>query len=180
MDLNTKKEEFSYGYLQLLCATNGLALEKTGRAIDNIGIDVIIIGTKKINKIYAPRLDVQVKCTSQDIEKENVVKFKLKVEAYNKLRYEYNYAKTILIVVIVPESLEKWLVVENDRIMLRKCGYWICLKGYPKTENDDTITIDIPKKNIISDQTLLHLLEQESKDRYDLIQKIKNQNNDQH
>ena len=40
MDLNTKKEEFSYGYLQLICATNGLALEKTSRAIDNIGIEI--------------------------------------------------------------------------------------------------------------------------------------------
>jgi hypothetical protein len=178
MDLNSKKEEFSYGYLQLLCATNGLALEKTGRAIDNIGIDVIIKATEKINNIYAPRIDVQVKCTSQDIEKEDVIKFQLKVKTYNQLREENVYVKNILVVVIVPKNLEEWLVVENARMILKKCGYWICLQGYPETENTENITIDIPKDNIITGKTLLNLLEEESKTRYDQIQMIKSKGND--
>lgn len=177
MDLNSKKEEFSYGYLQLLCAINGLALEKTGRAIDNKGIDVMIIGTEKIKEINALRIDAQVKCTSQNIEKEDVIKFRLKVKAYNQLRDENNYSTTILIVVVVPQNEEDWLTVENNEMIFRKCGYWICLKGYPEVKDKSTITIDIPKENIITNKTLLNLVEQEAKNRYDLIQMIKGKNN---
>ncbi len=174
MDTNTKKEEFSYGYLQLLCAINGLALEKTGRAIDNIGIDATITGAGTIRNIYAPRLDVQVKCTSKDIEKEDEIKYELSKKAYDQLRNELTHTKIILIILLVPTDIKDWLIIEEDQLIMKRSGYWICLEGYQETHNSKTISIHIPKENKISNRTILDLIEECSEQRYNEIEMIKN------
>lgn len=173
MDTNAQKEEFSYGYLQLLCAFNGLALERVGRAIDNIGIDATVIGAGTIKNIYAPRLDVQLKCTSKVIEKEDGIKFNLSKKAYDYLRNQFTHTKIILMVVLVPEQISDWLTVQENESSLKKCGYWICLKGYDKTENKESINIHIPKENKIYNRTVLDLIEQCSEERYNEIEMIK-------
>ncbi|MGL6337945.1 MAG: DUF4365 domain-containing protein [Waterburya sp.] len=85
MDTNTRKEEFSYGYLKMIGAKSGIAIENYGRSIDNQGIDIQAVYAGKLDNIYTPRIDAQVKCTSQDIEKEGYIHFPLETKAYELL-----------------------------------------------------------------------------------------------
>lgn len=61
LQLNDRKEEFSYAYIQAVASATGLVVQKSPRMIDNQGIDITI--SYPIGAL--PRIDAQVKCTSQ-------------------------------------------------------------------------------------------------------------------
>lgn len=165
MDTNTKKEEFSYGYLKMIGAKSGLAIENHNRSIDNQGIDISIVYAGEIRNVDTPRIDAQVKCTSQDIEKEDYINFSLDIKTYEKLRSESVYVPIILIVVLVPTDLDEWIDIDNDRTISKKCAYWISLTGFPKSENKESITVKIPKKNLITPESLSNIIKQEAEKR---------------
>ncbi len=165
MDTNTKKEEFSYGYLKMIGAKSGLAIENHGRSIDNQGIDIQIVYAGKIGNIHTPRIDAQVKCTSQDIEKEDYINFSLDIKTYEILRNKFVYVPIILIVVLVPIDLDEWIDINSERTISKKCAYWIFLTGYPTSDNQKSITVKIPKINLITPESLSNIIKQEAEKR---------------
>ena len=163
MTENTKKEEFSYGYIQLICAIAGCAAEITGRVMDNEGIDVRITAPGLTNDVDDVTMKVQVKCTSNlIINKEGSIKYDLKVKNYNKLVGTMSYGKQILIVVNVPENTNNWVDILQDKTLVRKCGYWIDLKGKSKTNNREAVRIDIPQENLLTPNSIQQLILEES------------------
>lgn len=169
MDTNTKKEEFSYGYLKMIGAKSGLAIENHGRSIDNQGIDIQIVYAGKIQNVHTPRIDAQVKCTSQDIEKEDYINFSLDIKTYEILRNQFVYLPIILIVVLVPGNLDEWIDINDERTISKKCAYWISLTGYPASNNQNNLKIKIPKKNLITPESLSNIIEQEAQKRREQI-----------
>ncbi|MGK7928305.1 MAG: DUF4365 domain-containing protein [Spirulina sp.] len=164
MTENTKKEEFSYGYIQLVCSVAGCAAEITGRVMDNEGIDVRITapGFAK-NGVDDVTIKVQVKCTSNlVVNKDGKIKYDLKAKNYNKLVGRKSYSKQILIVVDVPENMNDWLDILNDKTLVRKCGYWIDLKGKPETDNTEKVRIEIPQENLLTPESIKQLILEES------------------
>ncbi|NEQ69240.1 MAG: DUF4365 domain-containing protein [Symploca sp. SIO2D2] len=169
MDDNTKKEEFSYGYIQLICSISGCSVEKSGRARDNSGIDVTIIASDEIGDIDSPRIDAQVKCTTLAKENNDVVKYPLKVENYNKLINLKCFVPQILIIVLVPQNIDNWLEISEKETIMKKCGYWISLKGKEQTNNKKTVTVEIPKENLFTPEAISKLMQQAAKDRAKLL-----------
>lgn len=145
MDDNTKKEEFSYGYIKIIAAVSGLEVNIAGRPSDNAGIDIIIKAPDIIQGVFSPRIDAQVKCTSGDILKDEFIKFTCKVNNYKRLM-GFSSAPQILIVVIVPKTINTWLTITNNDTLVKGCAYWISLTGEEITKNKKSVTIDIPKK----------------------------------
>ncbi len=41
----------------------------------------------------------------------------------------------------------------------RHCGYWISLRGLPPTQNQNTITVQIPSKNIFNKDALKTIMQ---------------------
>lgn len=165
MNTNTKKEEFSYGYLKMIGAKSGLAIENHGRSIDNQGIDIQIVYAGEIENVHTPRIDAQVKCTSQDIEKEDYLNFSLDTKTYEILRNKLVYVPIILIVVLVPKEIDEWININNQITICKKCAYWISLTGFPSTNNQKNIKVRIPKANLITPESLSHIIEQEAEKR---------------
>jgi hypothetical protein len=165
MDTNTKKEEFSYGYLKMIGAKSGLAIENHSRSIDNQGIDIQIVYAGKIGNVHTPRIDAQVKCTSQDIEKKDYINFSLDIKTYEKLRDRSVYVPIILIVVLVPKNLDEWIDIDNERTISKKCAYWISLTGFPKSDNQKSIIVETPKINLITPESLSHIIKQEAEEK---------------
>jgi hypothetical protein len=163
MDTNTKKEEFSYGYLKMIGAKSGLAIENHSRSIDNQGIDIQIVYAGEIENVHTPRIDAQVKCTSQDIEKEDYINFPLDIKTYETLRNRSVYVPIILIVVLVPIDLDEWIDINSERTISKKCAYWISLTEFLKSDNQTSITVKIPKINLITPESLSHIIKQEAK-----------------
>ncbi|MBO1056255.1 MAG: DUF4365 domain-containing protein [Dolichospermum sp. JUN01] len=160
MDRNTQKEEFSYAYIQAVTSVAGYTVEKSGRPMDNAGVDVTIKVPGNIGEFLFPRFDAQVKCTSQDILRKDYLKFRLEVKNYNKLRYETPYVPQLLIVVLVPSDITGWINISEEETLMKKCGYWISLKGRPESNKnkEDKITIDIPRQNILTPSALTSIM----------------------
>ena len=172
MDLNAKKEEFSYGFLQLLCAKVGLVVTKTDRQIDNQKIDLHIIHAGKINKIDTPRFDAQVKCTHKEITDDKHFIYDLDIETYDRLRDTYRGIPIFLIVLLVLENIDNWTKVTQEKTTIEKCAYWISLKGFPKSKNKNTIRIKIPKNNLVTPESLQGIITDIARERQELIDKI--------
>ena len=160
MDDNTKKEEFSYGYIQTLAAISGFSVKKSDRPLDNGGIDATIIAPRDIDLVFSLKIDVQLKCTSSDkIVKEDYIHYPLPVKNYNRLRQKSGNPQ-ILIVVIVSKNIEQWatIIESQSQTLLNARAYWISLKGYEETNNEKTITIQIPKTNLFVPETILEIM----------------------
>ena len=155
MDENTRKEMFSYAYIQAVVSVAGFSVENKSRPMDNAGIDLTIESPGRIGELLCPKFDVQVKCTSStDIVNKDVIKYPLPVQNYNRLRAIKTLVPQLLIIVLVPKKISEWLKTSEQEMLIKKCGYWVSLKGNPETKNSSTITVSIPRKNLFTPQNL--------------------------
>ena len=172
MDINAQKEEFSYGYLQLLGAKAGLEVTKSGRQTDNQKIDLHIIHSGKISNIYTPRFDAQVKCTHKENIDNGYFKYDLDIETYDRLRNIYHDVPIFLIVLLVPKDINNWVQITQEKLVVKKCAYYISLKGFPKSTNTKTVRIKIPIKNLVTPSSLNDIITDIAEQRKKLIEKI--------
>jgi hypothetical protein len=147
MNDNSIKEEFSYGYIHALASVCGYITHRSERQLDNIGIDLQIIG-RESDGSEAPRISAQSKCTTWKYfkERKDGYKYDLEVKNYNKL-IKKSIDPTILIIVIVPEEINNYLRVDEfqKETLMTHCAYWVSLQGQPATTNTDAVRITIPK-----------------------------------
>lgn len=129
MDINAQKEEFSYGFLQLLGAKAGLEVTKSGRQTDNQKIDVHIIHAGKISDLYTPRFDAQVKCTHKNNTDNDNFLYDLDIKTYDRLRYIYHDVPIYLIVLVVPETIDEWVKISPEKLIIKKMCILDIFKG---------------------------------------------------
>lgn len=150
MSFNTQKEDFSYAYVHAVAATAGYSLQSATRRLDDSGIDATITVPGTINSKRLPRFDIQIKCTSQDILKEQTINYRLTAKNYEELSYDNPFVPQLLVVVIVPDNVNDWLSQSEESLCLGRCGYWLSLRGQPQLTNQATITVEIPRQNIFN------------------------------
>lgn len=155
MDRNAHKEEFSYAYIHAVAAAAGYSCESATRLKDLEGIDITITALGVLGTRRCPRIDLQVKCTSRtDIIHDDCIKFPLEVPAYEKLRFDDPTLPYFLVVVLVPDNLDDWLIHSENELLLRHCGYWKSLVGEPETRNTKNITVQVPRTNLFTPDAL--------------------------
>jgi len=175
MDTNTRKEEFSYAYIHAITSVAGFSTHIKGRSMDAAGIDLMIEVPGVLASRPRPKLELQVKCTDDEsIVKEQTIHFPLKVKNYNDLRYSQPIIPALLVVMLVPKSLEEWFEhsdtldssssSRNEITILRKCAYWKSLKGEPETSNTTNITVYVPRQNLLTPESLIDLMTKAAKD----------------
>lgn len=159
MDLNTQKEEFSYSYIQVISSAAGYAFQRTTTPLDRAGIDLTITGLGVQGSMGFPQLYVQVKCTSRDVLEEKRIRYPLKIKNYDELRNNYQYPPLILVVVLVSDNVDDWLHQSEEELCLRRCGYWLSLRGAPATQNKGNVTVYLPRENLFTVNALKTLMQ---------------------
>jgi hypothetical protein len=148
MDTNTRKEMFSYAYVKAVASVAGYSVEVKSRSMDNVGVDLTVEMPGETEEFLFPRFDAQVKCTSSlSIIHEKSIKFSLPVKNYKNLISTKSLVPQILIVVMVPEKVSDWIDISEESILMKKCGYWVSLKGQSSTQNSTNITVELPREN---------------------------------
>lgn len=158
MDINLQKEQFSYAHIYAIASAAGYSFQLAPRPLDYDGIDAIIAGRDETNLIRYPRLELQVKSTSAEIISTDSIRFPLAIKNYDELRVEQLQTPRILVLVLLPANLENWTQQSEQEICLRQAAYWISLQGYPSSQNQTTITISIPRQNILNVDALRGLM----------------------
>lgn len=59
----------------------------------------------------------------------------------------------------VPEQSKDWLQQTEAELCLKRCAYWISLKGAAPTDNKETVTISIARTNIFSTDALTTIMQ---------------------
>jgi hypothetical protein len=158
MDINIQKEEFSYAYIYAVVSAAGYSCQIASRPLDIDGIDMIISATDTEETLYPPRLEVQVKSTSIDTKREDFIRYPLKLKNYNELRKEKTLVPKILVVVIIPDNQSEWLRQSENELCMRRCGYWLSLRGEPETTNTDTINVYLPREQIFTVSSVQNMM----------------------
>jgi len=116
--------------LQAVTTVAGYSLYKP--FVDDDSVDWGVAAKGGIGPIRAPRLELQLKSTSRDIQDDNSIRYPLKLKNYDDLRMDNFAIPRILVVVLIPETPEDWLTQSETELCIRNCGYWSSLRGRPK------------------------------------------------
>lgn len=156
MDLNKQKEQFSIAYARAVIAVAGFNVYRLDIDEDSVDLGVAATGDRDLPR--SPKLDIQLKCTADDVVREDNVVFPLKRKNYDDLRKE-SLTPQILLVVTVPAEVTDWLKQSEEEILLRRCGYWCSLLGAPATTNEYSVTVTLPRNQQFTPEALRQLMQ---------------------
>jgi hypothetical protein len=158
MHINQRKEQFSIAYVRAVASVAGYTTYKPD--VDDDSVDLGIAAKGPSTTFHSPHLELQLKCTwSDEIDEENL-HFPLKLKNYDDLRNERVMIPRILVVVRVPEILGEWLAHGEEGLTMRRCAYWVSLRGKPETTNEASVTIRLPGMQQFTVAALQSLMDQ--------------------
>ncbi len=165
---NDIEAELSYAYLHAVSAHAGFACEIGGRHSDNAGVDARIHARGDFG---GPRTDItlniQLKATCQiPTETNDKFSYSLTRKHYDKLRSIGTECQQLLVVLFLPENAKDWLAHSTTELALRRCAYWISLRGAPASMNDTSQVIYLPKVNLLTVSELKRLIVLRSQEEY--------------
>lgn len=138
-----------------LCAVAARAHYATSeKDFDRDGVDL----TVEAGAAFRPKIDFQIKATQRLNQIDDEYAFACPVKNYNKLRIQTQTPR-LLLVFRMPENEGEWLQINDDETLIRHCGYWLSLKGFPETDRSETVTVRIPASNRLTVESLMELME---------------------
>ncbi|HEY8751173.1 MAG TPA: DUF4365 domain-containing protein [Tepidisphaeraceae bacterium] len=157
MNLNQRKEQFSHAYVKAVAAVAGFAWYQP--SVDDDSIDLGLAQRGGRGTIRSPRLEMQLKCHAMPTPVEDDFSFWLKRKNYDDLQDERVEVRRILVVVLVPDNLSDYLDHSEQELSLRRCGYWLSLRGMPPSDNQTGQTVRIPRAQVFSVQSLQGIMQ---------------------
>ena len=162
MDISSRKAQFSIAYVKAIAAQIGL--NPSIDDVDNDSVDITFKGTGFTGGLFRnPHIEVQLKCTSQDVVKGNVVKYPLKIKYYDDLRGEDVVAPRYLMILVVPDDPKEWTDNNDNSLTLFNTCYWASLRYLPGKSNTTNVTVEVSAKQKVTPDTLMNLMEKASK-----------------
>lgn len=169
------ESELSYAYLHAVAAHVGIACKVAGRHDDHVGIDAELTAWGPFpNGGYLAEIDikVQLKATvQQPAIVGNCLSYNLQgIARYNDLRKKTLATPRILVVLFLPSIQAEWLSHTEDALLLRKCAYWVSLRGAPDSGNTTAQTIYLPRSQRFDPDGLMGLLANLSRNQIPIYQ----------
>ena len=150
---NHRKAEISHAFLAALAARDGYSMQR-GPDPDVDSIDATI----RSGTPHRDVIDVQLKATATLDEREDGLHFRLKQKNYNDL-VSPRAVPLLLIVLELPSMESEWVDCTPERLIIRKCGWWLSLAGRDPMDAGSR-TIVIPSSQRIGGSGLAPLFAQ--------------------
>lgn len=166
MNIEKIKEDLSVCYLKTIAAVNGIALENITHDEDSVDVIIKKVIQMSSSRRFNSQISVQLKSTSSKSQyniKENEIIYEFKVKNYNDLCIAATMP-SMLALLILSEKEEEWINWATNELMINGKMYWLSLQSNKLTENKDSISIKIPKENILNNVTIEQLIEKAAKE----------------
>lgn len=157
MEITQKKEQFNVAYISALAAQVGINTSKP--TVDDDSVDMILIGKGFQGRVRNPQIDLQLKCTSQDLIQGDTLSYPLSKKNYDDLRGDNLLSPRYLVVLIVPDTHNDWIEKKENHMIMRHLCYWTSIKDMPESDNSTSVTIGIPLVQRFNSDVLLKLME---------------------
>jgi hypothetical protein len=147
---NQRQEALSRAYVRAIAAQAGVICGDVGQ---DYGIDMYLRTVPEIDHRFADigdQLDLQLKSTTRAEVKSAAVVYDLDVRAYEILRRETSGCPRILVLLLLPQDEALWLSQTIEELTLRRCAYWMSLRGASPTTNQAAVRITIPQEQVFS------------------------------
>ena len=151
MDINQRKARFSLACIEAVASHAGFQVVEP--KVDYDSVDGFLVGDFG----RRPRIEFQAKATARDVVRGQNIHFPLRLKNYNDLRIEVINPR-ILIVLVMPDSLDEWLMQTRDELCLRHCAYWLDLKEMDEATTTTNITVQVPTANVFSSDRLISMM----------------------
>jgi hypothetical protein len=142
-----RQEALSRAYIQAVASKCGMNC--SFREFD-YGIDVTLHEITRRDDRYVEsgfKLDVQAKSSINAIFEEKFIKYDLEKKNYDDLRDPNVETPRILVLLALPQLEDDWAIFSEDSLILKRCAYWISLKGWEPSDNETTVRVSIPRSN---------------------------------
>lgn len=149
------KEQISIAYAQAVVTAGRCKLEEI--RVDDEKVDAVIRQEADHPLYDGAQVDVQLKCTSQHVEKNGYYSWPLPRRHYNKLRNPKRICPRILVLMLVPENFTTWVTQSEDSLQLVRAAYWVDLVNHPERDQAN-ISIKVPKAQVFNVEQLLGIL----------------------
>jgi hypothetical protein len=155
---NHRQEGLCRAYVQAIAARCGMSVSvpNPDYGIDLTLNDIEAVGSRRSESGY--KIDVQAKSSGQTPESGPHLRYDLDVTAYNLLRHPAPGCPRILVVLMLPEQEARWTEQTANGLLLRRCAYWLSLKGQGPTRNRRSVRVLLPKGNVFSVAALRALM----------------------
>ena len=161
MSIDTKSQEaISLSYFLAVAATKNIVTNSKKRDDFSIDLDISKHVTLNTGVVFTAQINVQLKSTNSSHEysiNEDCITYYLKAKNYNDL-VASTAVPIILALLILPEEESSWVCQDVDKLILRKCMYWVSLKGLPATDNSSSVAVKIPLSQVVTGDNLENLL----------------------
>lgn len=155
------QEDIHISYITALCASADISYEK--QIHDDDSTDGIL--KKRIilpnGGFFDSQLRIQLKSTSspsQYSEDETMISYKLKAKNYNDLCTP-STTPIILGLLILPEDSGSWVQLRPEDLLIKGRMYWADFSSSIRTDNLSSVSVNIPKNNVVDQAFLLRTLE---------------------
>jgi hypothetical protein len=153
--LTDMMEQFSLAYVRAVIAAAGCVASDPSTDTDSI--DLSVKARKEPDFPMRPQLDLQLKSTFTIEEVGETIPYALKVKNFDELR-ETTSVPRLLVLVLIPKDFDQWSTHDPTGLILRRCGYWMDLEGAGPKDNEHTVTVHIPSKNLFGPTQLREIL----------------------
>ncbi|ARP79910.1 hypothetical protein CAL12_03110 [Bordetella genomosp. 8] len=167
--------ELSYAYLHAVASHAAVACVAAGRHEDNAGVDAKLTGWGPFpNGGYRNEVDIKIQLKATAREPAivgNCLSYSLHgIAQYDDLRTAAVCTPRILVVLFLPPTHAEWLSHSDKALSLRKCAYWVSLRGAPASENRSTQTVYLPTSQRFDPAGLVALMARLSRNDIPLYQ----------
>jgi hypothetical protein len=159
MAANEQKQQLSVAYVHAVAARAGYACQV--QHVDDDSIDVQVAARGWIHEqsvCVSPRLDLQLKATALPPLAGDHLPFPLPVKNYNDLR-GLTLVPRVLVVLHLPLDSSNWIEQSESEMQSRHCAYWLSLFQQPETQNSSTVTVHLPRQQMLTVDALRGLME---------------------
>ncbi len=152
LPLTLAQEQFSKAFILATAALAGCGAAAPEPDVDSID------WTLSCRLPRRPKLDLQVKSTRTALPSGDHVPYPLKRKNYDDLSLPELLAPRLLVLVLVPEDPAHWLQGSPEQLVLRHAAYWLSLAGAPATDNERSVTVQVPRANLFTVEGLSGLM----------------------
>lgn len=154
MDINARQEQFANAFLVTVAAVAGFTAARPD--VDNDSVDWTLASRLP----RRPKIDVQMKSRRvEDVDRDYLIRYDLKRKNYDDLIMMDLLTPRLLVLVLVPPNIGGWLDLTAERLILRRCAYWVSLSGQPPTDNETTVRVSVPRSNLLNVASLEGLMQ---------------------
>lgn len=150
------KQQFSLAAAHAIATAARCTMENI--KVDVERVDFTVRQATTHLKYTSSVVDVQMKCTEQDLLRDDGMHWSLSRDHYDRLRDPDTYHRKILVVMQVPRDPGDWLVSDDKGMLLRTAGYWACVEGAGPIDTGST-TVVLPTTQPFDVDQLLGILQ---------------------